>query len=72
MIMPVSITACAVHARYYDSGHSDYHTWNPGERAYYSRWEADTHRTHQDYAKRPEADQRDYWTWRHNQHDDHK
>jgi hypothetical protein len=71
-VLPVSITACAVHARYYDPVYADYHAWSPGERAYYTRWEADSHHTHQDYEKRPEAEQREYWTWRHGHPNDKK
>ena len=57
-----------MHARYYDSVHADYHTWGPGEREPYGRWEAEQHRSHVDYKKLKENDRQNYWNWRH----DHK
>jgi hypothetical protein len=65
---PVLISGCAEHPRYYDPYYSDYHTWNSGEVVYYNRWEHDTHRDHVDFAKRNDADRKEYYTWRHNQH----
>jgi hypothetical protein len=50
------ITGCAVHARYYDSVHADYHTWGPAEREPYGRWEAEQHRSHVDYKKLKDND----------------
>jgi hypothetical protein len=65
---PVLNSGCAEHPRYYDPYYSDYHTWNSGEVVYYNRWEHDTHRDHVDFAKRNDADRKEYYTWRHNQH----
>jgi len=64
---PVLISGCAEH-RYYDPYYSDYHTWNHGEVVYYNNWEHETHRDHVDFAKRNDADKKEYYTWRHNQH----
>ena len=61
----VSLSGCAVHARYYDAGHADYHAWGPGERGHYNRWEAEQHRRHEDYKRLNEKDRQDYWNWRH-------
>jgi hypothetical protein len=55
---------CAVHARYYDGPHHDYHRWGPAEREPYSRWEAEQHR-HDDYKRLNDKDRQAYWNWRH-------
>jgi len=65
LALVVSLSGCAVHARYYDPGHADYHAWGPGEREYYSRWESEQHRRHEDYKRLNERDRQDYWNWRH-------
>jgi len=56
--------------RVYDSYHHDYHDWGH-ERVYYDRWERDTHRNHEDFRHRSEADRKDYWDWRHSHPDEH-
>ncbi len=61
-----SLTGCAT--RVYDPYYHDYHTWNHGEDVYYSRWENETHRQHEDFRKRNSDEQKQYWDWRHNQH----
>jgi hypothetical protein len=68
-VMVASLTGCAVHAGYYDPYYHDYHRWN-GETVYYNQWEHDTHRNHEDFKKRNDADKKAYWDWRHS-HDDH-
>jgi hypothetical protein len=70
LVSPVLITGCATPAQSYDSDHSDYHTWDRNEVVKYSQWEHDTHRDHQDFAKRNDAEQKEYYTWSHS-HDDH-
>jgi hypothetical protein len=60
-------TGCTVHAGYYDPYYHDRHPWN-GEVVYYQRWETETHREHRDFKKRNEAEQKEYWDWRHHQH----
>jgi hypothetical protein len=68
----VIITGCSAHVgvgyRVYDPGYGDYHVWDANESAYYTRWEGETHRPHADFRKRPAAEQKEYFTWRHNQH----
>lgn len=64
-------SGCAVHARIYDPYYHDYHTWNDHEMVYYSQWERETHRDHADFKQRNDADQREYWTWRHSHPDQH-
>lgn len=64
---PVLLSGCAAHVRVYDPYYHQYHAW-AAEEPYYRRWESETHRRHTDYAKRSEAEQREYWDWRHNQH----
>jgi hypothetical protein len=66
------VNGCAEHARYYDPYYTDYHTWNHGEVVYYNRWEHDTHRDHEDFAKRSDDDKKEYYTWRHNQNGNEK
>lgn len=63
-------TGCAVHARVYDPYYHDYHPWG-GETVYYSQWEHDTHRRHEDFNKRNKDEQKEYWDWRHHQSDHH-
>jgi hypothetical protein len=68
----VIITGCSAHVgvgyRVYDPGYGDYHVWDANEAAYYTRWEGETHRPHADFRKRPAPEQKEYFTWRHNQH----
>src|SRR5580658_5971129 len=68
---PVLIAGCNGEVRYYDAGYGDYHTWNHGEVVYYNNWEHETHREHVDFAKRNDAEKKEYYTWRHNQNGNH-
>jgi hypothetical protein len=68
---PVVITGCAAHVRYYDPYYNDYHGWDHREVVYYNQWEHDTHRNHQDFNKRSDADKKEYWTWRHGNQNGH-
>jgi hypothetical protein len=52
---------------YYDPYYHDYHRWDNHETVYYSQWETSTHRDHQDFNKRSDADKKEYWDWRHTQ-----
>ena len=54
--------------RVYDPYYSDYHVFDDHEAVYYQRWETDTHRAHREFRKRKADEQKEYWTWRHNQH----
>jgi hypothetical protein len=70
LISPAIITGCSAHVGYrvYDPGYADYHTWDANENGFYTRWEAETHRPHVDFRRRPANEQKEYFTWRHNQH----
>ncbi len=57
-------TGYTVHDGYYN----DDHVWDDNEVVFYNRWEGDTHRSHVDFRKRPANEQKEYFTWRHNQH----
>ena len=62
---PVALVGCAQHRyRVYDPDDGTYHYWNRNEGVYYNQWEHDTHRQHQDYRKRSQDEQRQYWQWR--------
>jgi hypothetical protein len=72
LFLPVVLGGCAVRGSYrvYDHGHADYHVWDGNEVVYYEHWEAETHRGHREFKKRHADEQKEYWTWRHNHHDD--
>jgi len=57
-------SGCTVHARVYDSYDHQYRAWAP-ETTYYVQWEQETHRSHEDFNKRSNADKDAYWKWRH-------
>jgi hypothetical protein len=54
--------------RVHDGYYSDDHVWDNNEVVFYGRWENETHRRHEDFRHRDEKEQKEYWTWRHNQH----
>lgn len=60
-----SIAACSRPNDYSDSVYGDRHRWDSREEAAYRRWEAERRFEHLEYARRTEAEQREYWTWRH-------
>jgi len=66
------ISGCAARVttgyRVHDSYYNDDHVWDNNEFGFYSRWEGETHRKHVDFRRRHVNEQKDYWTWRHNQH----
>jgi hypothetical protein len=69
LVGPVlAVSGCNGEVRYYDAGYGDYHTWNHGEVVYYNNWEHETHREHVDFKKRNDAEKKEYFSWRHNQH----
>ncbi len=72
LFSPVVFSGCAVRASYrvYDPGHADYHVWDDNEVVYYQRWEVETHHDHREFKKRHSDEQKEYWTWRHDHHDD--
>jgi len=57
MAVPVLSTGCSAQVRVYDPYYHDYHAW-AGETTYYAQWETNTHRDHQDFNKRNDADNR--------------
>ncbi|HVV47868.1 MAG TPA: hypothetical protein VHC72_21800 [Bryobacteraceae bacterium] len=61
----LSVSSCAVRARYYDTRYSDYHRWNRAEVGPYNHWEAERHRSHRDYRRLSPREQQEYWEWRH-------
>lgn len=74
LLSPVVFSGCAARASYrvYDPGHADYHAWDGNEVVYYQRWEVETRRDHREFKKRNSDEQKEYWSWRHNRHDDDK
>jgi hypothetical protein len=65
---PVTFGACSgsrIDGRVYDPYYGDYHRWNRSELGLYGRWEAQTGRPHVDFGRRPAAEQRAYFGWRH-------
>lgn len=74
LVSPIALVGCAVHAyRVYDPYDGTYHYWRDGEVIYYHQWENDTHRRDQDFRKRNQDEQRQYWQWRKNHQDnDHR
>jgi len=64
--------ACADrHAyRVYDPYYTDYHQWDRNENGYYHRWADETHHdANRDFRNLRPEEQKQYWTWRHNQGD---
>jgi hypothetical protein len=54
--------------RVHDGYYNDDHVWDNNEVGFYGRWEGETHRKHVDFRRRNANEQKEYWTWRHNQH----
>lgn len=71
-VSSVMITGCSARVttgyRVHDGYYGDDHVWDNNEVVFYNRWESETHRGHRDFRHRPAAEQKEYWTWRHNQH----
>jgi hypothetical protein len=71
-LSPVLITGCAARVStgytVHDAYYNDDHAWDDPEVGFYTRWEGETHRRHVDIRKRPAAEQKEYFTWRHGQH----
>jgi hypothetical protein len=63
---------CAAHVsagyRVYDPYYRDYHNWGPDEDVYYHRWLGERHYDYKDFRRMPTDRQKEYWTWRHDQH----
>lgn len=70
-LAPAMTTACATRTyRYYDPYYNDYHRWDDHEGVYYHQWIVENHREDRDFRKLNRDEQKEYWTWRHNHHDD--
>ena len=69
---PLILAGCGARVetgyRVHDGYYNDDHVWDNNEVVFYSRWEGDTHRDHKDFRKRSADEQKEYYTWRHNQH----
>jgi hypothetical protein len=68
--VPAITTGCATR-NYHDPYYNDYHRWDRGERGYYNQWVIETHRDNRDFRRLKKDEQKQYWDWRHNHHDDH-
>jgi hypothetical protein len=72
VISPLIVTGCSARVstgyRVHDGYYNDDHVWDSNEVVFYSRWEGETHRHHRDFRKRSADEQKEYYTWRHNQH----
>jgi hypothetical protein len=70
MLLIATAGVACMPPRYYDVEYHDYHRWDEPETVLYLRWETETHRDHQDFGRRKEDEQREYWSWRHKHGDD--
>lgn len=66
------VLACGVFSGCRDRDYHDpyYHDNHPraSEQPYYNHWEQETHREHKELNQRSQAEQKQYWDWRHRQH----
>jgi hypothetical protein len=69
---PMPFTGCSARVStgytVHDGYYNDDHVWDNNEVVFYNRWEGDTHREPKDFRSRPADEQKEYFTWRHNQH----
>ena len=72
LLSPAIIAGCSARVstgyRVHDGYYNDDHVWDKNEIAFYGRWENETHRKHDDISHRNADEQKEYWSWRHNQH----
>lgn len=65
-IMATSAVGACSHPNYvYDEPYATQRVWDGHEEAAYRRWETERQIQHMEYARRTAAEQRAYWTWRH-------
>ncbi len=64
-----SISGCARPLSFYDPVYADTHRWDSREDAAYRRWETERQLQHVEFQQRKEAEQRDFWRWRHDHPD---
>ena len=73
LVAPMAIIANAapqgVTLRFYDRDHHDYHNWDDREARYYSDYRREHPRYAVSFSKNRRNQQREYWKWRHTQHD---
>lgn len=70
-VSPLLITGCGHRVyRVYDPYYTDYHAWGPDEDVYYHRWLGERHYNYQDFRRLPVERQHEYWSWRHEHHED--
>ena len=68
---PVSMMAApkpqdaSVQVRIYDKDHKDYHNWDDNENRAWGQYQAEHHRTSQEFSKANNKEQSQYWNWRH-------
>ena len=58
-------SGCAAHAGYYYDPYGRQYYAPAREDSYIVQWEGETHRQHEDFNHRKDADRREYWQWRH-------
>jgi hypothetical protein len=71
MLAPVLTNGCAARVRYYDDYYHDYHHWDDREDHEYRVWLGERHYEYRDFNRLDRDQQRDYWKWRHEHHDNH-
>jgi len=71
MVTPLLTSGCAARLRYYDYDHHDYHHWDNREDHEYRIWLGERHYQYREFNSLSGDQQRDYWNWRHNHHDNH-
>ena len=54
---------------YHDKQHNDDHAWNGQEDKAYGIYAKQNHRKSTDFSRLKEADQQNYWNWRHEHSD---
>ncbi|MBZ5653389.1 MAG: hypothetical protein LAO18_23245 [Acidobacteriia bacterium] len=69
-LAPAVTTGCAART-YHDPYYNDSHRWDRNEKDRYQRWIVENHRDNRDFRKLNRDEQKQYWDWRHNRHDDH-
>lgn len=58
-------SGCTASVRVFDADHQDYHSWDNREDRAYRRFLMERHQEYRSMSQLSDADQRDYWRWRH-------
>jgi hypothetical protein len=75
LMAPIAMAPTALRAEdqkartYHDKQHNDDHAWNGQEDKAYGAYAKENHRKAGDFSKLKEADQQNYWNWRHEHSD---